>query len=477
MALASFFVSQAGAQAPAPAAAAEAAAGSEEIVVIGRGQVRQAQTLQAEALQAMPAGTSPIRALQRLPGVAVSGADTFGAYEWAARINIRGFNQNQLGFTLDGVPLGDMSYANHNGLHISRALISENLGSATLTQGSGAIDVASSSNLGGAVQFKSIAPQEDLGGEAAATFGSDDTRRYFARFEIGAIEGIGTRAWLSYMSSDMDKYKGEGPQKQTQWAIKAVQPIGKAELTGYYNDSKRRETDYQDLALDWIKRLGYDWDNFGTSRYALAVRVADIANNRGDTGAAVTNAAAGTVYPAPIQTADDSYFDASGLRDDQLGYIKLDLPVTEQFDVSLQAYNHQNKGQGLWGTPYVGSPNATVAGATTNNSPISIRTTEYDIDRQGFLGSATLRLGQHTINGGFWTEDNDFTQARRFYGLDRDASRRSFTSFQSNPFFTQWAYAFNTKITQYYLQDTWQVTEALKVNAGFKSLKVENEVR
>jgi iron complex outermembrane receptor protein len=78
------------------------------------------------------------------------------------------------------VPLGDMSYANHNGLHISRALISENLGSATLTQGSGAIDVASSSNLGGAVQFKSIAPQEDLGGEAAATFGSDVRQRRHA---------------------------------------------------------------------------------------------------------------------------------------------------------------------------------------------------------------------------------------------------------------------------------------------------------
>ena len=38
-------------------------------------------------------------------------------------INIRGFNQNQLGFTLDGVPLGDMSYGNTNGLHISRAIL------------------------------------------------------------------------------------------------------------------------------------------------------------------------------------------------------------------------------------------------------------------------------------------------------------------------------------------------------------------
>ncbi|WP_163452224.1 hypothetical protein, partial [Escherichia coli] len=64
--------------------------------------------------------------------------------------------------------------------------------------------------------------------------------------------------------------------------------------------------------------LGYKWDNISND-YALAVRVADIANNRGETGAPVSNAAAGTVYPAPFLTVDDAYFDAAGLRRDWLG--------------------------------------------------------------------------------------------------------------------------------------------------------------
>ena len=76
-------------------------------------------------------------------------ADPFGAYEWSTRITVRGFNQNQLGFTLDGVPLGDMSYGNHNGLHISRAIASENVGRVALSQGTGALGTASTSNLGG----------------------------------------------------------------------------------------------------------------------------------------------------------------------------------------------------------------------------------------------------------------------------------------------------------------------------------------
>jgi hypothetical protein len=73
--------------------------------------------------------TSPLKAIENLPSVNFQSADPFGAYEWATRVSIRGFNQNQLGFTLDGVPLGDATYGNLNGLHISRAIITDNIGS------------------------------------------------------------------------------------------------------------------------------------------------------------------------------------------------------------------------------------------------------------------------------------------------------------------------------------------------------------
>ncbi len=473
-ALAAFAAPQAYAQTATAPVTPEAA--DEAIVVIGQGQVRQGQTLDAEVLATLPAGTSPIRLVQRLPGVAVSGADTFGAYEWAARINIRGFSQNQLGFTLDGVPLGDMSYANHNGLHISRAIISENLGSVSLTQGSGAINVASSSNLAGALQFSSVEASEDFGVNVGLTYGSDETTRAFARLNTGTFGPLDTRGWISYVDSAMDKWKGEGEQNQQQWAVRLEQPVGDGLITVYYNNSSRQENDYHDLSLGQIARLGNDWDNFGQGQYGLAVRVADIAHNRGDTGQPVTNAGAGTVYPAPIQTADDAYFDASGLRDDQLVYAAIDYPISDTFEVRFQVYNHRNIGQGLWGTPYRVSPNATVAGATTDNSPLSIRTTEYNIDRTGVLGSATWEIGSHTINGGFWYESNYFNQYRRFYALNRAAPNRDFLEMQGGTFFTQWAYAFDTDTTQFYLQDTWDVTDRLTVNFGFKSLEVQNTV-
>ena len=81
----------------------------DRVVIIGQGETRQTQTLTEADLDLEAAGSSPIKLIESLPGVNYTAADPFGAYEWAVNINIRGFQKDQLGYTLDGVPLGDMS--------------------------------------------------------------------------------------------------------------------------------------------------------------------------------------------------------------------------------------------------------------------------------------------------------------------------------------------------------------------------------
>lgn len=86
------------------------------ISVVGTGQTRQVQALGKDDLSREAAGASPLKAVAKLPGVNFQSADPWGNYEWSTKLSIRGFSQQQLGFTLDGIPLGDMSYGNHNGL-------------------------------------------------------------------------------------------------------------------------------------------------------------------------------------------------------------------------------------------------------------------------------------------------------------------------------------------------------------------------
>jgi iron complex outermembrane receptor protein len=460
------------------ASAEETATAVEELVVYGKGESRQVQALTLEEIERAAPGSSPIKMVEKLPGVNFQAADAFGAYEWSTRISIRAFNQNQLGFTLDGVPLGDMSYGNHNGLHISRAIATEDLAGVELAQGSGALSVASTSNLGGALKFTSRTPSSDMGADVGLTFGSSSMRRVFLRAETGELPG-GGRGSISYADQQADKWKGQGEQKQKQIDLKFVQPLGDFTVTAFYNYSERRENDYQDLSLDMLSRLGADWDN-NTGRWAEAVQIArayqNAANYAGASpildGSGCWTGSGANPYPGKVKCVDDAYYDAAGLRDDTLWAITAAGPVAG-IDLTATVYGHKNDGQGIWYTPYRASPNNNIPGATSQDAPISTRTTEYAIDRKGLILGAAFDLGAHRISAGGWLESNDFTQSRRFYGQNL-ASPSTSLSFFSGPFFTQWSGDFETDTRTFYLEDTWTVSDELKVNFGFKSVSVES---
>ena len=436
---------------------------ADEIVVFGRGETRQVQELTSKELLILAPGTSPLKAIEKLPSVNFQSADPFGTYEWSSRVTIRGFSQDRLGYTLDGIPLGDSTYGNNNGLHIGRAIISENIGVTRVSQGSGSIGTQATNNLGGTLEFFSADPSDGFGVDANATYGSENTVRGFGRVNFG--EAGSTRGFVSGVYHNAEKWKGGGDQRNWQINAKALIPVGEAEFDAYFAYSDRAEQDYQDLSLEMIGRLGYDWDNFFPD-YATAVRVADIAANRGETGATRFNPAAGTVYPAPIATVDDAYYDASGLRKDTLGAYGLTAPLGDGVTFKIKAYYHDNTGQGTWGTPYVPSPNGV---------PLSVRTTEYDIQRGGVFGSLNAEVGDHELTVGGWYEHNDFTQARRFYAYEsRTTPGRDHMKFQRNPFRTDWEFNFNTDTLQYYVKDKISLGD-LTINLGWKGFEVNNE--
>jgi iron complex outermembrane recepter protein len=424
---------------------AETETTEDEIVVFGQGETRQVQEISSKELLILAPGTSPLKAIEKLPSVNFQSADPFGTYEWSSRVSIRGFNQNQLGYTLDGIPLGDSTYGNNNGLHIGRAIISENIGVTRVSQGSGSIGTQATNNLGGTLEFFSADPSDGFGVDANLTYGSENTIRGFGRVNFGEADGI--RGFISGVYHNAEKWKGGGDQRNWQINAKAIIPVGVAEFDAYFAYSDRAEQDYQDLSLEMIARLGYDHDNYFPD-YAAAIRAAQ------------------GVSAAPINNLDDSYYDASGLRKDTLAAYGLTAPLGDGVTFKIKAYYHDNTGQGTWGTPYVPSPNGV---------PMSIRTTEYDIQRGGVFSSLNAEVGDHEITVGGWYEHNDFTQARRFYAYESlTTPGRDHTKLQRNPFFTQWLFDFNTDTLQYYVQDKISLGD-LTINLGWKGFQVNNE--
>lgn len=415
-------------------------------VTLGRGQIRSVQGLtKADFEAAAAAGQSPLATVSRLPGVNFQSADPLGNYEWSTRFTVRAFSQNQLGFTLDGVPLGDMSYGNLNGLHISRAISSENVARADLSQGTGSLDTPSSSNLGGTLQFYSADPAKTFGLQASQTLGSEKNSRTFVRLDSGASE-LGA-VYLSYTRQVADKWRGEGQQRQEQVNLKYVKDFGGSRLSAFINTSNRREVDYQDMSLEMINRLGYQWDNFFPN-FAAAVKASqDYCGN-----------VAGKPYTAQC---DDSYYAGSGLRKDTLAGATLDAKLADSLNLKTTVYHHKNDGRGLWFTPYTASPDGT---------PVALRTTEYGINRDGVSATLEYDLAGHQLRASLWHENNSFNQARRFYATSPSAVPSPY-DFPSNPFFTQWQYAFKTKTDQFSLSDTVELAQGLTLGAGFKSLK------
>ncbi len=453
---------------------------TETVLVTAPGEFRVEQTLPQSMLIEEAPGTSPIKSLAAMPSVNFQTADPSGSYEWAVRISVRGFNQNQLGFTLDDVPLGDMSYGNWNGLHISRAITDENVGRVVLSQGTGALETASTSDLGGTIQFYSLDPSDQRGFTVNQSFGSYSTYRTILRYESGLLPGH-TKFFLSGAYNLADKWRGHGDIGQNYWQLngKLVHYVGATGVLTVFADlSDRREVDYQDVNSQWVKQLGYNWDNYGnwaqSVQAAYATDAAYAATGGNTCGVSGTPASA-YGFPTPVSTLDSSldpcdaaYYAGAGLRKDVLGYISYKQALGDHWTWKATAYGHRNDGRGLWFSNYQPTYDNYYA-PTALLSPIALRTSEYGITRGGVITSLAYESGRNKVEGGFWFEGERWNLARRYYATSAASPMHSLYDFPSNPFATVWDYDFNTTVYDVHLQDIYKVNNKLTVAAGFKT--------
>ena len=137
-------------------------------------------------------------------------------------------------------------------------------------------------------------------------------------------------------SVTLDKWKGQGDQTQKQFNGKAVYDFGDDSRVGaLLTTSSRHENDYQDLSLALEKRNGWNWDNFRPD-WNRAVAVA------------TQYQTTGTVNDGNVQSVDDAYYDASGLRDDTVASVFGDFALSEAVRLKATGYYHNDRGQGHW---------------------------------------------------------------------------------------------------------------------------------
>jgi iron complex outermembrane receptor protein len=441
-------------------APADAAGGGDpaDIVVIGVGETRSVQTLLPANLDTLPPGTSAQKALNFLPGVSAQSIDALGLNEQSLSLQVRGFSTTHLGYTLDGMPLGDGAYNNYNGLTISRALISDNLGRADLATGIAGLGIPSTSNLGGAVTYVSSDPHKALGFAISQTVGSDDALRTFARFDTG--EHGGFSAYVSGSYSQQDLFVNQGAfNKSTgkQFNGKAMYRFDGGTITAFADISRTNQADDAYLSKEIFGRRGYDlgglapdWQTY-LSRAACSVTTTPIA-------------CAPSTLPEKI--GDVTFTNGQILRNDELYYLKGDFSITRDLSVRVQGYHHNDKGAGnnfITGLSNQGTP------STADDLPVQIRDTRYTIDRSGVLGSFSWHVGFNRLEAGFWVEDNT-SSAARYIRTNVTGPIDLGQFLQGQPDLAQWVQETKWKTRQFYVQDTVTLlNDALSFDFGFKS--------
>ncbi len=440
-----------------------------ELIVVGKGQTRSVSTLLPSNLDVLPPGTSIQKSLNFLPGVSAQSIDALGVNEQSLSLQVRGFNTTHLGYTLDGMPLGDGAYNNYNGLTISRALISENLGRADLATGIAGLGVASTSNLGGALIYTSSEPRKTLGFAISQGFGSEDSKRTFLRFDTGDHGGFS--AYLSAQNTEQDLFVNQGAYNQStgqQFNGKAQYEFEHGKVVAFADLSRTNQADDPYLSKDMLARLGYDWGGYAPDWNSYLGRAyCSVTAPVAPAGKCVTST-------APEKLADVTFTNGQILRDDDLYYISGDFDVTESLKAHLQAYRHRDKGAG---NNFITGWSTQGTASTADDIPVQIRDTRYTIDRNGWVGSLGWNVGFNHFQAGFWVETNSSSAARYIWtNVTGPFDLAQYLTGQ--PDTSQWVQATRWNTHQFYVQDTVSLfDDALSFDFGFKSTNAKSNAQ
>ena len=428
-------------------------------VEISSQSTRSSVSLRGKELQSQLPGINPLKGIETLPGVSFSTADPWGNNEQNLTLFVHGFSGQQLGYTMDGVPLGDQQYGNYNGLSPQRAVISENVRNVVLSSGAGDLATPSTSNLGGTIEVFSSDPLSTKTTSVQQTLGSYSTSRTFVRFDTGNF-GDGNSAYISGLHHQARAWDFDGRQGGNQFNGKFVHSTETGKLTVFANYSDKIEPNED-----------------------ATVHVA------GETSAPYTrpflypNFAAALAYLSPTggtPAADGSnyhnyYSDAQ--RTDFLTYAKYDWNVNQTTTWTNQVYFHHDDGVGVVAGPIgaaglpalfgVYFPNQNLK-QIFGNSGYATRATEYVINRPGMISNVHMDLGDHQLEFGGWWEHNNSSAYRLWYALDVNNPSTPYQR-PSNPLITQYGSDITNDVVQLHLQDEWRVKPNVALQAGFKS--------
>lgn len=191
------------------------------IVVVGEGgklgagqmlnedSVKGRSTVTKSATEKNLATGNPYQALALLPGINTFNHDATGLF--GGGMTVRGFGADQMGFTINGVPVND---SGNFAVYPQEYADQENLCTQTISQGNPDVESPHAGATGGNVGITSCDPENAQRFRVAQGFGELSMKRTFVRYDTGRFADKKAKVFVSLSHTEADKWKGKGGAKK-----------------------------------------------------------------------------------------------------------------------------------------------------------------------------------------------------------------------------------------------------------------------
>lgn len=509
----------------------------ETFTAVGQGESRANNSLNIEALEIAMPGALPEKMVDKIPGVNVVTRDPFGFYEFGNDIRVRAFSIDNLGVTLDGVPVGtsDPRY----GSPIGRLVDSQNLTAIKVSQGAGDVTTPAYQALGGSLQYFTKDPSKEQSAYFSAAYGSFDHISLFAKFETGEmIPGLTGYVSGSHFEFSPRGLEGldKGMARRYEAKFKYELPSDKLDITYAitYNDRDDYDTagldygEWQDAEAGNYRGTGYGYREYTPYDFPNidggAFQYGDLSDQGRNLG--------------PVKYIDSTQAAGEGVnavyfnlwrngRMDTLQRMNFDFDFDDGKTMEVVTYYQDKNNYGLWGrdnayaqtqvrAAYSNDPSRTDIWAQpwydTAGNPVSESgsiVTEYSeehalvapgtaayADGVEFVPGIPGRTGRDENFGGHrygvtasytWETENNKLIVGGWYEFDHHGTERPNYNLQDGGSilgwfnydqfnFTNYTRYIDQDVMQYWVQDTFTTMDGkLDIIAGVKGIKLDRD--
>jgi len=423
-------------------------------------------TITAEELAKQRPTGNAYEALELMPAVNSYNYDATGLF--GGGLTLRGFNSDQIGATINGVPVNDSGSFS---VYPQEFVDQENTCTQFVTQGSTDVDSPQIGATGGNFGITTCDPSKTQRFRVMQTVGGLNLSKTYLRYDTGMLSDNRSRLFISYSHAQADKWKGEGGAKRDHVDFGFRTDFDKFNsVSGVVLYNRAINQNISTFNLADLAKNGYYYD------YATTF-TGHVAPTPGKAGSDANPAFADAYYQLTKNPFENVIASVTGK-----------MRIGENTDVKVIPYYWYGYGTGgnqqrlqtesAFLNPVTGKNTAGVdlnGDGDTLDKVIVANSSVTRTNRPGITASLTHQLDNHQLLAGFWYERATHEQFGPMVAVDANGNaadiwlkdgrinRPNGTPFQSRDWKTiSTAY-------QFFAQDTISLmNDKLTVNAGVR---------